>query len=159
MPRADVLPPWNADGATAAVSITFDNLGEAAELELGVWPADRPAGSHFSVLEALPRVLALLSTLSLHATFFVEGLNAELYPDALRSVADQGHEVATHAWRHEQWGSLDRETEAALLRRATEALVAVGLAPTGFPPARRPPHGEHRGAAASERLPLRLAGR
>jgi peptidoglycan/xylan/chitin deacetylase (PgdA/CDA1 family) len=123
--------------APAAVSITFDNLGEAAELELGVWPADRPLGSHFSVQEALPRVLELLASLSIRATFFVEGLNAELYPDALRSIADHGHEVAAHAWRHEQWGILDHDTEAELMARATGALRALGLAPTGF----RPPGG------------------
>ena len=130
-------PAWNADGVTAAVSVTFDNLGEAAELELGVWPEEQPLGHHFSVREALPRLLELLSSRSLRATFFVEGLNAELYPDALRSVAQRGHEVATHAWRHEDWGSLDRKTEERLLRRATEAMKAAGLTPCGF----RPPGG------------------
>jgi peptidoglycan/xylan/chitin deacetylase (PgdA/CDA1 family) len=130
-------PAWNGDGAIAAVSITFDNLGEAAELELGVWPEDQPLGRHFSVQEALPRLLELLSSLSVHATFFVEGMNAEMYPDALRELVERGHEVATHAWRHEQWGDLDRASEERLLRRATEAMKAAGLAPAGF----RPPGG------------------
>jgi peptidoglycan/xylan/chitin deacetylase (PgdA/CDA1 family) len=133
-------PAWNADGATAAVSVTFDNLGEAAELELGVWPPDQPLGRHVSVHEALPRLLELLSSLSLRTTFFVEGLNAELYPDALLSIAEHGHEVATHAWRHEDWGSLDRESEARLLDRATGAMKDAGLEPAGF----RPPGGRLR---------------
>jgi peptidoglycan/xylan/chitin deacetylase (PgdA/CDA1 family) len=119
------------------VSVTFDNLGEAAELELGLWPAEQALGRHFSVEEALPRLLALLSSLSLRGTFFVEGLNGELYPDALRGIAAHGHEVAAHAWRHEEWGSLDRDSEVRLLRRATEALEAAGVAPSGF----RPPGG------------------
>ena len=123
--------------STPTVSVTFDNLGEAAELELGVWPAAQALGSHASVDEALPRLLELLSSLSLSVTFFVEGLNAELYPDALRGIAARGHEVAAHAWRHEEWGSLDRDSETRLLRRATQALVGAGVAPSGF----RPPGG------------------
>jgi peptidoglycan/xylan/chitin deacetylase (PgdA/CDA1 family) len=128
---------WNAEGARAAVSITFDNLGEAAEIELGLWPDDRPMGRHFSVTEVLPRLLETLSSHSVNATFFVEGLNAELYPDTLRSIADRGHEVAIHAWRHEQWASLDHDSETRLLSRATAAMKAAGLAPSGF----RPPGG------------------
>jgi peptidoglycan/xylan/chitin deacetylase (PgdA/CDA1 family) len=124
-------------GEPAAVSITFDNLGEAAQLELGMWPAEVPQGQHFTVLEVLPRLLALLAERDLAATFFVEGLNAELYPDALHTLARTGHEVAVHAWRHEEWAALDVETETALLDRATHALGAIGLAPRGF----RPPGG------------------
>jgi peptidoglycan/xylan/chitin deacetylase (PgdA/CDA1 family) len=128
---------WNAEGAEAALSVTFDNLGEAAEMELGLWPADQPLGRHFTVTDVLPRLLETLASFSLSATFFVEGLNAEVYPDALRSIAERGHEVALHAWRHEQWANLDLDSEARLLNRATEAMKGTGLAPAGF----RPPGG------------------
>jgi len=130
-------PAWNADGVRAAASVTFDNLGEAAELELGLWPADRPQGRHISVTEALPRVVEMLSSFSLRATFFVEGINAEIYPEALRSLVDRGHEVAAHAWRHEQWADLDLDSEQRLLSRATDAMKTAGLTPAGF----RPPGG------------------
>jgi peptidoglycan/xylan/chitin deacetylase (PgdA/CDA1 family) len=119
------------------VSVTFDNLGEAAQLELGMWPADVPVGQHFTVVEVLPRLLDLLAARGVQATFFVEGLNAEMYPDALRTIAAAGHEVAVHAWRHEEWAALDAETEAALLARATDAMRGIGIEPRGF----RPPGG------------------
>jgi peptidoglycan/xylan/chitin deacetylase (PgdA/CDA1 family) len=128
---------WNAEGAEAALSVTFDNLGEAAEMELGLWPEEQPLGRHFTVTDVLPRLLETLASFSLSATFFVEGLNAEVYPEALRSIAERGHEVALHAWRHEQWASLDLDSEARLLNRATEAMKGAGLAPSGF----RPPGG------------------
>jgi peptidoglycan/xylan/chitin deacetylase (PgdA/CDA1 family) len=118
---------------TRTVAVTFDNLGEASEIDLGTWPHDRPRGEHSSVVESLPRVLALLADLDLRATFFVEGINAELYPDALGAIAGGGHEVACHAWCHEDWGTLEPAEEEALLRRATEALGG----PQGF----RPPGG------------------
>ncbi len=123
--------------APRQISVTFDNLGEAAQLELGMWPADVAQGEHFTVTEVLPRLLELLSTLQLRATFFVEGLNAVMYPDALRSIAAHGHELGLHAWRHEDWASLDAERETSLLGRAQQAMTDIGLSPVGF----RPPGG------------------
>jgi peptidoglycan/xylan/chitin deacetylase (PgdA/CDA1 family) len=119
------------------VSITFDNLGEAAQLELGMWPDEVPMGEHFTVTEVLPRLLDLLAGHGLRATFFVEGLNAEMYPRALHTIASAGHEVAVHAYRHEEWATLEADSEAALLARATEAMRAIDIRPRGF----RPPGG------------------
>jgi peptidoglycan/xylan/chitin deacetylase (PgdA/CDA1 family) len=124
-------------GPPGAISITFDNLGEAAQLELGMWPDDVAQGEHFTVTEVLPRLLELLSSLGLRATFFVEGLNARTYPDALRSIAAYGHELGLHAWRHEDWAGLDAERETSLLDRAQSAMADIGLSPVGF----RPPGG------------------
>lgn len=119
------------------VSVTFDNLGEAAQLELGMWPEDVPIGEHFTVVDVLPRLLHLLAKHHMRATFFLEGLNAEMYPRALQGIAAAGHEVAVHAYRHEEWASLDADVEAELLRRATDAMRALDVSPLGF----RPPGG------------------
>jgi peptidoglycan/xylan/chitin deacetylase (PgdA/CDA1 family) len=128
---------WGPARRPAAVAITFDNLGEAAELERRQWPAGEPLGEHFSVTRGLPSVLALLAEFDLRATFFVEGINAELYPEALAEIAAAGHEVALHGWRHEDWTELDWVREGDLLRRASGALASLGVRPVGF----RPPGG------------------
>ena len=121
-----------------SLSLTFDNLGEVADLERGKWPADAPLGRHASVTRTLPRVLELLASADVRATFFVEGLNAELYPDALRSIAGAGHEVAFHGWQHERWSELSPAEERESFERGVTALDALGLRPVGF----RPPGGE-----------------
>jgi peptidoglycan/xylan/chitin deacetylase (PgdA/CDA1 family) len=128
-----------------AVRLTFDNLGEVADLERGKWPADAPLGRHASVTRTLPRILDLLREHGVRATFFVEGLNAELYPDALRSIADAGHEVAYHGWQHERWSELSPDDERASLERGVAALDALGLRPVGF----RPPGGKLTAASSS----------
>jgi peptidoglycan/xylan/chitin deacetylase (PgdA/CDA1 family) len=133
------------------VAVTFDNLGEAADLERGRWPPDEPVGHHDSVTDGLPRVLSLLAGFQLHATFFVEGLNAQLYPEALQSIAAAGHEVGYHGWRHEPWAELDPVAERELLARGVGALDEIGLRPVGF----RPPGGE---LAPSSTRALREAG-
>jgi peptidoglycan/xylan/chitin deacetylase (PgdA/CDA1 family) len=128
---------WGPEQRGAAVAVTFDNLGEASALERRQWPDDEPLGRHFSVTRALPRVLDLLAELELNATFFVEGINAQLYPEALQEIDAAGHEVAYHGWRHEPWADLDPSRERELLQRGNHALAELGLAPVGF----RPPGG------------------
>jgi len=119
------------------VLLTFDNLGEASELERGTWPNGEPLGRHPSVTRALPRLLDELDLHGLTATFFVEGINCELYPDALRQIAARGHELGVHGWRHETWPELSPSRERHLLTAATDAFRALGFPARGF----RPPGG------------------
>lgn len=129
--------PWPG-GARGALNLTFDNLGEAAELEMGALPADAPLGSHETALEVLPRLLGQLDERGIAATFFVEGLNAEIYPDLLREIDGHGHEVAFHAWRHEQWAALSAAEQAANLERGHAAFRRLDLEIAGL----RPPGGQ-----------------
>ena len=128
---------WGPDAQRAAVSVTFDNLGEAADLERGLWPESEPLGRHFSVKRMLPRILGMLEELGLRATFFVEGLNAELYPEALLEIANSGNELGYHGWRHEYWPNLSPSKEAHLLERGIHKMHELGVRPRGF----RPPGG------------------
>jgi peptidoglycan/xylan/chitin deacetylase (PgdA/CDA1 family) len=120
-----------------AITLTFDNLGEAAALERGTWNGSTPLGADPSVTHALPRLLEELDRLSLSATFYVEAINCGLYPAALREIATHGHELAMHGWRHEKWSELEPGHERELLRRSREAFAGLGFAPVGF----RPPGG------------------
>lgn len=127
-------------GARGALCLSFDNLGEAAAIELGALAPDDPSiGEHPTVTQALPSLLEALGEHDLAATFFVEGLNAELYPEALRAIQANGHEVAYHAWRHEQWSGLMFSEQAENLTRGIDAFGALGLEIAGFrPPGGRP---------------------
>jgi len=48
------------------------------------------------VRSTLPRILDVLGELGLRSTFFVQGLNIELYPDALLGILDSSHELGYH---------------------------------------------------------------
>ncbi len=124
-------------GARAALSLSFDNLGEAAELELGIAP-DAPLGAHITATEVLPALLERLGERELAATFFVEGINAEIYPALLGEIDARGHELALHAWRHEPWGALSALEQAENLARCLTAFERLGLEPAGL----RPPGGQ-----------------
>jgi peptidoglycan/xylan/chitin deacetylase (PgdA/CDA1 family) len=125
-------------GARGALSLSFDNLGEAAEIGAGAPAPDASGiGSHPTATAVLPGLLDQLATRGLRATFFIEGLNAELYPDLLREIDARGHEVAYHAWTHEWWGGLAAEQQAENLTRGIAAFGELGLEVAGL----RPPGG------------------
>jgi peptidoglycan/xylan/chitin deacetylase (PgdA/CDA1 family) len=121
-----------------AIALTFDNLGEAADLERGRWSPDEALGRHPSVRGVLPWLLDELDALGLRATFCVEAINCELYPDAVREIDARGHELALHGWRHERWDELSGDREEELLLRGRGAFAALGVDARGF----RPPGGE-----------------
>jgi peptidoglycan/xylan/chitin deacetylase (PgdA/CDA1 family) len=120
--------------APTEIVLTFDNLGEAADEERGL-----PTGPsrHPSVAVVLPRLLDMLQRHGLHATFFVEAVNAERYPDALAAILGGGHELGCHGWRHEMFGQLPPSERPAILDRSIAALRGVGADVEGF----RPPGG------------------
>lgn len=118
------MPPSWPNNAKAAITLTFDNMGEAADLNRNLWPASSPIGSHYSVTRILPQFLSLAAKYSLHVTYFCEAWNLGVYPDAIRRIHDAGHEVAWHAWQHEAWGKecKDEGDERANFERSFEAM-------------------------------------
>jgi polysaccharide deacetylase family protein (PEP-CTERM system associated) len=46
------------------------------------------------------RILELFASVGIRATFFTLGWVAERFPDLVRQIADEGHEVASHGWQH-----------------------------------------------------------
>lgn len=118
------------------VCVTFDNLGEAAEIEFGLLPDDVATGSHPSVTKGLPSILELLLRHDVPGTFFIEGWNGERYPDAIAAISAAGHEVGLHGWRHENWSQLGASDADRLAGRSLDALrgkavPCVGMRPPG----------------------------
>jgi hypothetical protein len=84
----------------------------------------------------VPRILDFLKTRDLTITFFVVGQDAALEKnhDALRAIADAGHDIGNHSFRHEPWLHLYSQQELKEeLARAEEHIERVtGRRPTGF---------------------------
>ncbi|KXS96744.1 hypothetical protein AC578_9007 [Pseudocercospora eumusae] len=134
----DHRPRWR-NGARVAISLTLDNMGEAADLDRGLWPADEPIGKHYSVMEVLPRMLEILARYGVQATYFIEAWNFSIYPQAIaEQISKAGHEIAWHAWRHEAWSKLkDADVERSNAKRSfgqegLEGFVAEGAPGEGI---------------------------
>lgn len=50
--------------------------------------------------DATPEVLNLLQKYEARATFFVLGMYAEKYPELIKSIQYQGHEIGSHGYSH-----------------------------------------------------------
>ncbi|MGE3468318.1 MAG: polysaccharide deacetylase family protein [Pyrinomonadaceae bacterium] len=85
---------------------------------------------------AVPRVLSFLKERDLKITFFIIGQDAALEKnrDAIRSIADAGHEIANHSFNHEPWLHLYSRDELEKEFDLAEAAIedATGQRPKGF---------------------------
>ena len=129
---------WGADKKRGAICITFDNFGEAAELEYNLWPKDQAIGEHYTATEVLPKILTALDEANLKASFFIEGWNGDVYPQALNDMRDAGHDVGFHGWRHEVWAEQNSVQRQDIIDKSLMALSETDKRPLGF----RPPGGD-----------------
>jgi peptidoglycan-N-acetylglucosamine deacetylase len=102
---------------------------------------------------ATPRLLRLLATRGVRATFFLIGERAVRHPDVVRAIADAGHEVGNHTWRHRNAWLL---TPAAAAREITEGARILGDLLGRSPRLYRPPWGIVNAAALTTARRLRL---
>ena len=68
------------------------------------------------------RILAMLSAHGVHATFFTLGWVAERYPQLVRRIAQEGHEVASHGYGHERASDLSPAAFLDDIQRAKRIL-------------------------------------
>jgi peptidoglycan/xylan/chitin deacetylase (PgdA/CDA1 family) len=86
----------------------------------------------YGPLVGVPRILDLLREYSLPATFFVPGLTAERYPQAVETILAAGHEIGHHSYAHFSPFDQEEAAERADFERALAALDRFGVKPEGF---------------------------
>lgn len=85
-----------------------------------------------------PILLDILKARRIRATFYVIGRNAATYPDLLKRMVDEGHELGNHTWSHPRLTSLG---EAGLLHQLDRTNEAIYSAVKKVPVTMRPPYG------------------
>ena len=58
------------------------------------------------------QILDELKKLNVKATFFLIGQNAERYPDLVRRIWDEGHEIGNHSYTHPNIGAISTQRRA-----------------------------------------------
>lgn len=121
---------------TFPVMLTFDVDGETLWLNRDPKNAERPvtlSQGRYGPVAGVPRLLRLLKRHGIRATFFIPGWIAERYPDMVRAIDGDGHEVGHHGYLHEWPSRLTQDEEVTALHRGLEAIGKVlGRRPVGY---------------------------
>jgi peptidoglycan/xylan/chitin deacetylase (PgdA/CDA1 family) len=72
--------------------------------------------------EGAPALLALFREYDVRATYFTTGEVAERYPDAVRALVDDGHELGCHGVTHTAFDTLDEATARWEIESSAERL-------------------------------------
>jgi polysaccharide deacetylase family protein (PEP-CTERM system associated) len=78
-------------------------------------------------------VLALFARARVKGTFFTLGWVAQRYPQLVRRIVEEGHEIASHGWDHRRVFTMDAASFRQDLERAHIVIEdACGVSPRGY---------------------------
>ncbi len=85
-----------------------------------------------------PRLLDMLKERNVKATFYVVATNVKRYPEIMRRIVAEGHEIGNHTVTHGNLTKMSPDEVRSELSRSREAIMAAtGIAPRTM----RPPYG------------------
>lgn len=113
------IPIYCVECNQKKASITFDCAWEAADI---------------------PDIINTLKENKVKATFFLVGHWAEKYPEEVKLISDNGHDVANHSYAHLRMGSIDSNRIRTEIAKCDEVLKKItGKKPDLF----RAPYGDY----------------
>ncbi|KAI7823810.1 hypothetical protein BC939DRAFT_384237, partial [Gamsiella multidivaricata] len=117
-------PPDCANRTLTACTWTCDNCASdditacAAAKTWGLTFDDGPSTE-------TPRLLDMLKTQNLKASFFLIGSNVIQYPATAKRELDEGHHLASHTWSHTALTTLSNEQIVAEMKWTEKAVMAA----------------------------------
>ncbi len=85
-----------------------------------------------------PRLLDMLRARGLRATFYLIGNRCVTWPDIVRRISEEGHEIGNHSWSHPDLSRRTDDNVFAEIDRTSDIIFDL----TGRPPVTfRPPYG------------------
>jgi peptidoglycan/xylan/chitin deacetylase (PgdA/CDA1 family) len=106
------------------VCLTFDFDTQSGFIARGMTTPTPLSRGEFGLTGAR-RILDLLKSSGIRATWFIPGFTIESHPQACEAVVEAGHEVAHHSWAHIPPADQRRDEEEADLVRANEAIARL----------------------------------
>lgn len=114
-----LVPIYKVDRLDNKIAITLD----------GTWGADYTE-----------EILNILDENNIDITFFFAGYWLKKYPDLVKKIAVEGHEIGNHSYTHPHFNSLNTEKMTAELEKTSDLIEdIIGKRPDLF----RPPFGEY----------------
>src|SRR5262249_26795940 len=106
------------------VCLSFDFDTQSGFIARGMTSPTALSRGEFGLIGA-QRILGLLKSHGIRATWFVPGFTIESHPRACEALLRDGHEVAHHSWAHIPPAQQTRAEEEADLVRANDAIARL----------------------------------
>lgn len=120
-------------GARCAVALSFDSDHETNELRDGGASIGRLSWGEYGSRVGVPRILRILRSHAVRASFYVPAVSALLHEREQRQIVEEGHEIGLHGWIHELNSSLSYDAERDLMLRSADVLEKItGRRPVGM---------------------------
>jgi peptidoglycan/xylan/chitin deacetylase (PgdA/CDA1 family) len=122
-------------GVRIAVMLSFDFQGGEGVRPLKNGNVDHEAytQAEYGPQTGVWRILELLEKQGVKSTFLTCGAIAERYPDAVRAIVHNGHELAGHGYHHEVAHDLTKIKEKKVIQRTTDMIAKIaGKRPVGW---------------------------
>lgn len=113
------LPIYCVDTTEKKIAISFD----------AAWGADKTE-----------EILRILKEHNVKTTFFLVGFWVDNFPEMVKKISDEGHEVANHSARHPQMSTLSKDQIIKELNSTSAKIEAITGKPTTL---LRPPFGDY----------------
>ena len=116
------------NGKRIAVMMAFDLDAETMWTTRGDGNADHITNLSRGVYgpkQGVPRILNMLDTWNVKATFFIPGVIAEKYPEVVREISRRGHEIGFHGYEHEEFTTTTYEEENATMLRSEKIIYDI----------------------------------
>jgi len=116
----DLTPKTWPNGGRVAVAFSFDMDAETGFLRSAQYSPQPLSRGEYGPRVGVPRILKILETNNIPATFFIPAVSAELHKETIDAIlaAKQHHEIGVHGWVHERIAELTPDQERKLTRRA-----------------------------------------
>lgn len=114
---------FDLDGPTGDAMLNGTLWGKPGYFGLGAY------GPH----RAVPRILDILATHSVRATFFTPAWVVEQWPELCLRILAEGHELGNHGYRHESFFTMTADEQRAILAKSQGIFDEfLGITATGF---------------------------
>jgi polysaccharide deacetylase family protein (PEP-CTERM system associated) len=112
------IAPTRAEHPTCAFTIDVEDWYQSS--------VDYDAAITDRVVRNVDRVCELLDACGVRGTFFIQGMVAEAFPQMIRDLLAQGHEIQSHGYSHRPLYKMDRAALRTELERARKSVEDAG---------------------------------
>ena len=79
------------------------------------------------------RILGILKNEGINASFFVNGRTVDAFPELMKQIVGEGHELGSENWHHQNVTTVSRGEQYSDLKRTLDAFQRnLGVRPQGF---------------------------